>query len=261
MPHKRTANRKRPRGGRKRGGYQQKPVGGYSFKPNIGPTRAKRIPSELSVALVNTDYDNHDISPSFVARKFGIVEFLAFRPLYCLELYQIYKYARITAVEIELRVCNKSGSDPLMMALGMCPNSDFSGLTPDRAWETPGTKRRLLSTKGGMDKGVLKKTFVGQNAYGQPYLDQKFWVDVTQSASTTPIDANEPIAYYMLSSGSGGAVPSCLIEYKTTYHIQFFDLKIPSSSIQVDTEYSFEDEETGTRPEPVKPVQRVLKKK
>jgi len=207
---------------------------------------AKRIPNELSVSLVNTDYDTFGVQASFVTRKFGIVEFLSYRPLYCLELYQIYKYARITAVQIELRVVNQSTSSPLMVALGFCPNADHSALTSDRAWETPGTVRRLMSVQGGMDRGVLKKTFVGQNCFGQPYLDQKYWIDVTQSASTSPVDVLEPVAYYIASSATGGAVPPCTIEWKTTYHIQFFDLRIPSSSLSQHDEQSFAEDQLET---------------
>lgn len=238
---------RKKRGKNGNGGYHQKAVGGYSFKPNIGPVRARRIPNEFSVALVNTDYDAFPPSGSYVSRKFGIVEFLSYRPLYCLELYQIYKYARITAVDIELRVVNQSTNTPLIAALGMCPNSDAAGLVPDRAWETPGTVRKLMSVQGGIDKCVLRKTFVGQDAYGQPYLDQKFWIDASQSASTTPVDANEPVGFYMLSSNTGTGPGACTVEFKLTYHIQFFDLRIPSSSLaKTNDEESFMDE---TKPE------------
>lgn len=255
---------KRPRKKAKsRGGYQQTPNPGFSFKSNIHPIRAKLIPNELSVALVNTDYDAFGPGASFVSRKFGIVEFLAYRPLYCLELYQIYKYARITAVDIEVRVCNQSLTGPIVVALGMCPNSDYAGLTPDRAWETPGTVRRFLSVQGGMDRGTVKKTFVGQDAYGQPYLDQKYWIDVSQSSSTTPVDTNEPIAYYMLSDSTGVSRLQCTVEFKITYHIQFFDLRIPSSSLEArPSEQSFEEAEVETQMEQfkLKPA-KVLKKK
>lgn len=229
----------------------------------IGPIRAKPMPAEFSVALVNTDYDAFGPGASFVSRKFGIVEFLAYRPLYCLELYQIYKYARITAIEVELRVCNQSLTGPIVAALGMCANSDHASLTPDRAWETPGTVRRFLSVQGGMDRGSLRKTFVGQDAYGQPYLDQKYWIDVSQSASTTPVDTNEPVAYFILSDSTGVSRLQCTVEWKITYHIQFFNLRIPSSSLEAKAfENSFEEDEMEKQSERshTKPV-KVLKKK
>jgi len=220
-------------------GYSQKATGAYHYTPRMGPIKARPIPSEFSISLVNTDYDSFANTGSYALRRFGIVEFLAYRPLYCLELYQIYKYARITAVQIELKVVNASSTTPLVLALGQCPYADSAGLTPDRAWETPGTRKQLVSVQGGMDRATIRKTFVGQNAYGQPYLDQKYWVDVSQSASTTPIDANEPIAYFMLSDYGGSGGVSARVESKITYHIQFFDLRIPSSSLETMDDQSF----------------------
>jgi hypothetical protein len=190
------------------------------------------MPTEFSVSLCNTDYDFFSTGTSYSIRKFGLVEFLAYRPLYCLELYQIYKYARITAVDFELRVNNTSTTIPLMAAIGFVSNADAAAMTPDRFWERPTTTRKNMSVQGGMDKVVLRKTFVPQDCYGQPYLDQKFWVDVSQSASTTPIDANEPVILYVLSGLDGGNMGSCYVDWKIRYHVQFFDLRTPSSSLE-----------------------------
>jgi len=222
---------KRQRKGKSGGGYTQRATGRYHYTPAIGPKFAPKIPNELSVSLVNTDFDSHSVASGFALRRFGIVEFLAYRPLYCLELYQIYKYCRVTAVTVQLKLVNTSATVPIVLALGQCPYADSAGLTPDRAWESIGTKRSIISVQGGMDRTTMSKTFVGQDCYGQPYLDQKYWVNASQSASTTPIDADEPIGYYMISDYSGQGAFSCKIEFKMTYHLQFFDLRIPSSSI------------------------------
>jgi hypothetical protein len=217
---------------RKRTGYNQRPSGMYHFVPAIGPTRANPIPSEFSVALCNTDYDYFATGTSYSIRRFGMVEFLSYRPLYCLELYQIYKYARITAVDFELRVNNTSTTIPLMAAIGFASYADVAGITPDRFWERPTTIRKNISVQGGLDRVVLRKTFVPQDCYGQPYLDQKFWVDVSQSASTTPLDANEPVVLYCLSGLDGGNMGTCYVDWRIRYHIQFFDLRTPSSSLE-----------------------------
>jgi hypothetical protein len=218
------------RRGGPRTGYSQKAKGAFHFAPEIGPIRANPLPTELSVSLTNTDYDQFATPTSFSVRKFGMLEFLSYRPLYCLELYQIYKYARITAVDFELRVNNTSTTTPLMAAIGFVSNADVSGMTPDRFWERNSTVRKNISVQGGMDRAVLRKTFVPQECYGQPYLDQKFWVDVSQSASTTPIDANEPVILYALSGLDGGNMGTSYVDWRIRYHIQFFDLRTPSSS-------------------------------
>jgi hypothetical protein len=120
-----------------------------------------------------------------------------------------------------------------MAALGFTAFADSGSITPDRFWEHPTTIRKNISVQGGLDRVVLRKTFNPQQCYGQPYLDQKFWVDVSQSASTTPIDSNEPVVQYMLSGLDGGNMGTCYIDWKIKYHIQFFDLRTPSSSLNV----------------------------
>lgn len=207
-------------------------AGAYSYRPAVGPTRALPMPRELSVCLKNTDYMQfYPSSPSFVVQIFGMTEFLAYRPLYCLEMYQIYKYARITAVSFELRVTNQSTTIPLMMSVGTVAYSDASGITPDRFWERTTTVRKQVSVQGGIDRGVLKRTFVPQDVLGQPYLDQKYWIDVSQSASTTPVDANEPVILYCVSGLNGTGFGACTMNWDIKYHIQFFDLRTPSSSL------------------------------
>jgi len=165
---------------------------------------------------------------------FGLVEFLAYRPLYCLEFYAMYKYARITAVTLEVKVVNRSSTSPLIFAIGTAPYSEIATLSPDRFWEKSTTQRKQLSVLGGLDKGVLRKTFVAQDIMGQPYLDQKYWIDVTQSASTSPVDVNEPVLAYCLSDFTGTTGAVAYVNWKITYHIQFFDLKTPSSSLSTE---------------------------
>lgn len=232
---KRNRQRNTRKGNGKSTGYNQKPAGMYSYKPAIGPTRALPMPRELSVALDNTDYMAFNpSSPSYVFQIFGMTEFLSYRPLYLLELYQIYKYARVTAVTFEFRVTNQSTTLPVMMAIGTSAYSDASGMTPDRFWERTTTIRKQVSVQGGLDRGVLRKTFVPQDILGQPYLDQKFWIDVSQSASTTPVDTNEPVILYCVSGLNGSGFGACTFNWKIRYHIQMFDLRTPSSSIETE---------------------------
>ncbi len=189
---------------------------------------------EWSVALNNTDYDSFTNPAAYVTRGFGLVEFLAYRPLYCLEFYAMYKYARITAVTLELRAVNRSTTVPFVIALGTVPYSELGSITPDRFWEKSTTVRKQVSVQGGLDKVVLRKTYVAQDIMGQPYLDQKYWIDVTQSASTTPVDTNAPVLAYMISDITGNTGGFTMtVNWKIVYHIQFFDLKTPTSSVSL----------------------------
>lgn len=236
MARKGVKQHRKRRGGKRSSRGNQRRGANHVLIPYVGPTRAPTMSREWSVALCNTDYDNHTTPPaSYLSRVFGLVEFLSYRPLYALEFYAMYKYARVTAVTLEVKVANISTTKPLMIAIGTVPYSEASSITPDRFWEKSTTSRKQLSVQGGLDKCTLKKTFVAQTVMGQPYLDQKYWIDVTQSASTTPVDVNAPVLLYMISDLTGGGGFTAYVNWRITYHIQFFDLKTPSSSIEVES--------------------------
>lgn len=194
-----------------------------------GPSTFPRLPTSYCVALTNTDYFQTSAASSELFQILGMTEFLGYRPLYALEMYAIYKYARILKVDVEAQGVN-IGANPIRIAIGYASYADVSSLSFDRFIEKAGTKVITISPQGGMDRATLRTSFNTSNHLGA-IQDSKYWVDVTQSASSTPIDSREPVVVMAIDNyQSSGTAFSAQINFRLTYHVNFFDLKTPASS-------------------------------
>lgn len=183
------------------------------------------MPKELSVALRFTDQTELGATISPLFGKLGMVEFLNNRPGYTTELFTIYKYARVTAVDF--RVCFTSKSiNPIKVAIGFVPNADFASLTMPRFTDLTTTKWDIISATGGMDRTELRATYSTQNAIGNPNFS-KYWMTAAQSASTTPIDNDEPVLIYGAAYAGGSTTLGAVIDWSVVYHVQFFELETP----------------------------------
>jgi hypothetical protein len=183
----------------------------------------------MCVSLTNTDLMTATAGTSELLQILGIREFLQYRPLYCLQYYAIYKYAVVTGVEIQVQGINQ-GAVEAQVIVGSVPHSDVSGLTSDRLKEMPGTTFALLGLPAGMARATIRKSFNATHLIGNRN-DARYWIDVTQSASSTPVDSKEPVIVVALDNFSSNAtVYNATALWKITYHIQFFDLLPPTSS-------------------------------
>lgn len=219
------ANRRRPR---KRARRRNAPIQ-QQLALGMGPTRFPPLPNISCVSLCNTDYFGAAGGTSELIQTLGLVEFLGYRPLYALEYYAIYKYARVISVDVEINAVN-IGTNPVEVAVCNAAYNDVSGLTMDRLKEKPNSVFKLMSPSGGMDRATFRKRFVASELLGV-IPGSKYWVDVTQSASATPIDVREPVLVLALDNyQSSGTAFSAQVNWKMTYHIEWFDPKTPASS-------------------------------
>jgi hypothetical protein len=141
----------------------------------------------------------------------------------------MYKYAVITAVDIEVQGINQGGVEAAF-AVGHVSRSDVSGLTFDRLKEMPDTTYRVLGLPAGQGRSIIRKSFNASNVMGN-YGDARYWINLAQSASTTVVDADEQVIVIGLDNFSSNTTAyTATAEWKITYHIQFFDLKAPASS-------------------------------
>jgi hypothetical protein len=186
------------------------------------------MPLEFSVALRARDVLTVSASAILNSLVFSPIEYLGRTPQYMDELYAIYRYSRVTAITINAIVTNL-GTAPVEVAIATMPYNDISSITLEKVIERPGSVRRLVSKSGGMDRATLTKTVIAEQAFGNPYLDRDFWIDSSQAASTTPLDSREPVTLVSAQSidGTGASV---IVEVRTTYHVQFFDLRSVAST-------------------------------
>jgi len=179
------------------------------------------MPPEFSAALSYSSVASRVASTVDDFLVIGMVEFLGKRPKYCAELFAIYRYCRITACRAQFDIVNQT-TTPIRMALAEVP-FDSAITTVNDLEEMPRSKRRLISAQGGQDRTVLTLTYDTQYATGNPNFS-KYWFDEAQSLLTTPIDTHEP-TYALATGRSSAANYTCFIDYKITWHCQFFDLR------------------------------------
>lgn len=162
-------------------------------------------------------------------KVFGLFEFLGDLPMYSRVLYQMYAYARITAVHIKMEIVN-TGTVPLTATMCPIPFVDSpagtgSTLVPGAAAEYPRAVTTQIGTATGMSKAQLSRTWAAFDQLGQPVFASNFWVDEPQAAATTPNDVRQPIIYCVVDATDPTLTWSANITYTLTFHVQWFDLK------------------------------------
>lgn len=136
------------------------------------------------------------------------------------------------------------------------PYSDGVSPSTTQVGEKPGVVRKIVSAKGGMDKGVLQKTCVAQDWFGNNYFTKDYWINHAQSSSTSPLDDDEPCFVFQVTPVIPGQTIAWALTTRITYHLQYFDLrtseKLSKHQIEVDdadedTESMFEDHDISEK--------------
>jgi hypothetical protein len=188
------------------------------------------MPKEFSVHLSKYEVNTITAATDQTLYAYGILECLNKRPLFMTELYTIYKYCRFTMAEIEVEVAN-TGATGVQLVLGHAPYSDLSGLTFSRLVQNPQSIRRTASVSGGMDRVILRKAYNGMQLVGNPAFTRQLWIDAAQSASASPVNTDLPVIAMIADNLVGGTTAYSLsLNIKVTWHLQWFDLEVPSES-------------------------------
>jgi hypothetical protein len=200
----------------------------YNLSAYTGPVRSPKMPHELSVALTYASQDEFGTAASPVITTNGMLEYLNHNPLYSAQLFQIYRYCKITAFEVEIDVFNK-GTNPIEVVVGSCPQVEVSTMTAARLAEKTTSVKKIVSSAGGLDRCRIRKFFNNMAILGEPFTS-KYWMSYSQSLSTTPIDVNEPVLAVLLAFAGGSTTISAVLNYRYKYHCQFFELLTPNVS-------------------------------
>jgi len=251
---KKRNTRKRPN---TRKGLQSQKMG-HVYSVNSGPVFAPNMPKEFSVSLVDRQSVNAAIpaaAPAAFYSIYGLLEFLNKRPLYCNELYLLYKFARVTAVQYHFEIIN-TGVVPIEAMFAVCPYADaVVPPTPQQLGEKPGVVRHIISPAGGMDRRSISKTCKAEDWFGNPYFTRDYWVNAAQSVSATPLDVDEPVGLFCLASTANIVGAQATYISKITYHIQFFDLELNQPNLN--THFLEDQEDMVMVPTPKKLVPSI----
>ncbi len=183
------------------------------------------LPRELSTALSYKYVDNRVGNTNPSSFTFGLFEFLNQRPMFSSELFNIYRYCRITAVHIRAE-CVNTGSEPVIIAIGTIPwAAATSTFDPYLIAERPRSISRLAGLSTGMSRVTLNKTYMSFDELGNPVYDKTHFFDSVQSISTTPQDQEAPAVIVSVDSADPTKTWSALTTYHVTYHTQWFELQ------------------------------------
>jgi hypothetical protein len=85
---------------------------------------------------------------------------------------------------------------------------------------------KTIAGAGGISKGVIRKTYLSFDELGNPVYDDRYWMDVTQAASSTPLDTNEPTLVTSIGALDEVSEWAAIVTYRITYHTQWFELNV-----------------------------------
>jgi hypothetical protein len=156
--------------------------------------------------------------------SFGIMEFLAGAPQWITQMYDIYRYAVVTGIEIEAEFVNLSTTAITQLAVGTAPYVDLP-LSFDSFLQLPGTTRKVQSIAAGTSRSTITKRFSAFAEMAAPYFNKDYWVTSTQAASPTPIDTSFPVGLIGVAGPTGADFVTGSLQWRVKYHCVFFDFK------------------------------------
>lgn len=228
----RIAKRKTARSkGQARKAPAQHPSNGFSQGSHV-PTKFPLFPRQLQFSSQWNRTIEVDIGAGQFQWSIGLFDYLNYLPEYALECYRLYRYSRISAVDVTLTVVGEADEANLNFsfeaAMARIP-FDQVGLSPSELKLVRGSKFSLVPT-AGMNKTVLKGHFGSFDELGNPVFDRTYWQTLAEASNTTPVDGNRPVVGMAVRTinGNRGQVS---INISAVYHMQFFELeynRIPS---------------------------------
>jgi len=195
--------------------------GKFSYTTRVGPVLAPKMPREFSISSNNFVITPYSSVTGVQTQIIGLCEYLDNTPDYVSQLYSLYKYSRVTAVQIHATIVNLTGSTTLETAMGIIPYNE-NPVSPSATVSTRAAIYRTTSSMGGQDRSTLSKTYIVDDWIGN-LSASKYWITSSQAASSTPIDVIEP-AIKIVSTSTPATTWSAVLTIRIVYHVQMFDL-------------------------------------
>lgn len=220
---------KKPKGGR-RGG---RVLGGSSVRVNhayMEKSIFPQMPQEFEVAL---SYYYHDErtggQTTQAARIYPLLEFNTQLPRYAAELYQIYRHARIMAIDVKMEVVNTSSTEPLIAAIGVLPLVNANAITnPQTIVSVPGSILKQIGLSTGLSKVTLNKRFISEKWLGELSIGSNTYLQTYSEALSAAIWTELPAVYAGVIAARNGATWTGIIDYRLIFHLRWSEYNIPS---------------------------------
>lgn len=204
---------------------------GFSQRTHV-PVRFPLFPRQLQFSSNYTQ--TAEVALSSVTqynRRVGLFEFLNQLPQYALDAFKLYRFCRISAVEVKLLAVGEMTSASTNYAyeagMGRLPFDEALSITPQELRTTRGGKY-ALAAQAGSNRLSLSGLYGSFDELGNPVYDRTYWQTVAEATNTTAFDADRPVVAVAVRSTLGNNV-AVSINLTVTYHMQFFDLELPPS--------------------------------
>ena len=184
----------------------------------------KPIPTAMKVRVKTRTYETGTNSASPLFSIGGLVEFLGYPGSYSDSLFGLYKYARIRASKITLRLVN-AGTEPLILAVAPMPY-DFATSTPTVAeiLDHPKVVRTAVGPNTGISNGTVTNFATVASVLGKEFVSSRYEMTQAQASSTTPIEASEPAWIVLVSAFNGLTQVSYRLEIEKEYDVEWYSL-------------------------------------
>ena len=184
----------------------------------------KPIPTAMRVRVRTRTYETATNASSPLFSIGGLVEFLGYPGAYSDSLYGLYKYARIRASKITLRLVN-AGTEPIILAVAPMPY-DFATSTPTVAelLDHPKAVRTTVGPSSGASNGMISSAVTTASVLGKEFVSSRYEMTQAQAVSTTPIEASEPCWIILVSAFNGLTQVSYRLEIEKEYDVVYYSL-------------------------------------
>lgn len=193
-------------------------------------SRFPSLPKEFEISLKGYYHDERTGGQTTQAsRRTPLCEFDTQLPRYAAEFYQIYRHARIMAIDVKMNVVNTSSTEPLIAAMVALPLAVVNGITtPQTVASVPGHVLKQVGLSTGMSRAVLHHRFVSERELGELTIGSNTYLQTYSEALSSAVWTELPCIYAGVIAARTGATWTGIIDYEYTYHLRFSELNIPS---------------------------------
>lgn len=200
----------------------------------IERSRFPALPKELEFALTAYYHDERTGGQTTQAERITpLCEFNTILPRYGAELYQIYRHARIMAIDVHMEIVNTSSTEPLICAIGCLPLANCNAITnPQTIVSVPGTAYKQVGLSTGMSRATISKRFVTEKMLGELTIGSNTYLQTYSEALSAAVWTELPAIYAGVIAARNGATWTGIIDYKYVYHIRWSEYSIPSLGLK-----------------------------
>jgi hypothetical protein len=187
-----------------------------------------RLPNEMRLSLRTVTNVTHALGVAPVVYRIPLLELLTglstvAAPGYLPQLYQIYRYARVTAVQVKTEIQNQ-GTVPLVVAIAPISYADLGTITWGEAADIPRSIVRTVGPAAGNSSMIVRSSYNPYMVLGQRINSLNYAMTFSQSTASSPLEPEEPLLAIAIQASDGVSAWGAITQFDVVYHLEFFVL-------------------------------------